>query len=146
MVDAAGERKKSLQVIRDVALDLLRRHSGVKRGDDDDRNVHCREHIHGHLDNADPAEDGDDQADNDDEIGRVDGKSRHEVPYDFGAESPARLITLGLNFVAVLQPGARSDYDAVAFLQVAGSDFDPFCASRCQGGLERSGSFRTVGR
>ena len=48
-----------------------------------------------------------------------------KLPTVLRAESAARRDHLGLNLVAVLEPGARADHDVVAFLQVSGSNFNP---------------------
>ena len=77
VVDAAGEGEEALQVIGDVAFDLLRRHSRVERRHDDHRNVHRREHVHRHSRDAAHAQNQDDQAGNDDEIRRANGKAGH---------------------------------------------------------------------
>ena len=49
MIDAAAERKESLERIGDVGFDLLRRHAVVKRRDDHDRNVDLRKKIDRHA-------------------------------------------------------------------------------------------------
>src|ERR1700722_2446777 len=104
MFDAACEREESFKMIGNVTLDLLRRHARVKRGDNDYGDVHRWEHIDRHLDNADPTKNGDNQANYDDEIRCFDSESRHDLPYDFGVESEARLISLGSTMLPAFSP------------------------------------------
>jgi hypothetical protein len=49
VVDAAAERKEALVGVGDVGFDLLRRHTGVERGDNDDGDVDLGEKIDGHA-------------------------------------------------------------------------------------------------
>ena len=59
MIDAAGQREEALQVIGDVAFDLLRRHPGIERRDCDHRDVHRRKEIDRHPRHADDTDERD---------------------------------------------------------------------------------------
>ena len=80
VVDAACQREQSFEWVGDVGFDLLRRHAGIKRGDDHDRNVDRRKQIHGHAHKRHGAHDGDAQTDHDNKEGILDGKAGHHFP------------------------------------------------------------------
>ncbi len=81
MIDAAGQREEALQVIGDVAFDLLRRHTRIKRRHNHYRHVHRREHIDRHASDAAHAEHKDHEADNDNQVRGADGKAGHAAPF-----------------------------------------------------------------
>ena len=77
MLDVAAQREEALETAGDVGLDLLRRHAGVERRDHNHGNIDRREQVDRHPGQAGDADDGDDQADDDDEIGIADRKAGH---------------------------------------------------------------------
>ncbi len=78
VVDVAAQSEKSLEGIRDVGFNLLRRHAGVKGGHDNDRDIDLREQVHGHAHHGGDANHRDHQADHDDEIRICQGKLGHQ--------------------------------------------------------------------
>lgn len=102
MVDSAGESELPFQVIGNVGLDLLGRHSRVKRSHGNDWQTDRREHIHRHVGDADRAEDHDDQAQNNDQVRIAYGESRHAT----GSSSLVVLVVDGVRFV----PGSFGVY------------------------------------
>ena len=80
MLNPAGQREEALQVIGDVAFDLLRRHAGVERGHSDYRDVHGREQIHGHAQNRHATQDRDNHADHNNQVRRLDREAGHYLP------------------------------------------------------------------
>src|ERR1700733_1138580 len=77
VVDIGAEGEETLEGVGDVAFDLLRRHAGVERGNDDDRNINGREEIDRHGDDVDDADDEYHESDHDDEEGIAEGKFGH---------------------------------------------------------------------
>ncbi len=77
MIDPAGEREEPLQVIGNIAFNLLGRHPRVKRRHNHYRDVHRREHIHRHLCDTHHSKNRDDRAHHQDQIRSVDCESRH---------------------------------------------------------------------
>lgn len=72
MIYAAGQRKPTFKRIGDIGFDLLRRHAGVKRGDDDDWNIDRRKEVNRHTNQGNGADDDDDQTQHDDKVGVLD--------------------------------------------------------------------------
>src|SRR5262249_33047058 len=89
----------------------------IERGDGHDRDVHRRKHVHGHLYQAGDAHDGDEQADDDDEIRIADSKFRHDNSTNLESGG------FGTDFYARLKPGAAAEDDDVALVE-AGADLD----------------------
>src|ERR1035437_6893535 len=77
MVDAAAESEESFKAAGNVGLDLLWRHSGIKRGHDDHRNVDSWKEIDGYANECRCPYDDDDEAQDDDERRIFDRESRH---------------------------------------------------------------------
>jgi hypothetical protein len=65
MIDTATQRKKSLERIGDVCLNLLGRHAGVKRRDHYHWNIDVGKKVDGHASDRGYADYRDDQADRD---------------------------------------------------------------------------------
>jgi hypothetical protein len=78
VIDIGAEGEKALEGVGDVAFDLLRRHAGVERGNDDDGNIDGREEIDRHGDDVDDADDQYHESDHDDEEGIAEGKLGHD--------------------------------------------------------------------
>ena len=78
VVDAGAEREEPLEAAGDVGLDLFGRHAVVERRDDHLRDVDVGEQIDRHPHEARQPDDDHDQADDDDEVGVAEGKSRHQ--------------------------------------------------------------------
>src|SRR4030095_6858813 len=77
VLDAGAQRAEAFEPARDIRLDLFRRHAGIERRHNDHWDVHRREHVDGHTDEARHAHNRDEQADNHDEIWIAYGKARH---------------------------------------------------------------------
>src|SRR5580698_5130907 len=77
VIDVAAQREEALIAVRNVGLDLLRRHARVERGNDNHWNLNWRKEIDGHADNGSNAHHDDGQTDHKNEIGITDRKEGH---------------------------------------------------------------------
>ncbi len=91
VVDARAQREEPLEASGDVGLDLLGRHAVVERHDDHLRDVDVGEQVDRHPHHARQSDDGDDQADDDDEVRVAEGEARHQrTPSAAAATASAR--------------------------------------------------------
>ena len=77
VIHPRSKREHALKLAGDVVFNLLRRHPGIKRRHDHHGNVDRRKQIHRHPDQAGHPHHTGDEADDDDEIRKADGESRH---------------------------------------------------------------------
>ena len=80
MFNSTRKSELPFKTAGDIRLDLFRWHAVVKRSDDHHRNVDVRKHVNRHAHESRPAQNGDDQCDDHDEVGRLDGETRHNFP------------------------------------------------------------------
>jgi hypothetical protein len=130
MFNTAGKREHALEVERDIALNLFRRHARVKRRDHDDRNIHRWKHVDRHSKNGNAADQRDYEADNNNKIGCFDGEAgqmltpllrRAVFRWLLGSVIIAA-HKFGLHGFARLQACVPSEDNQLGFLQ-AGADF-----------------------
>src|SRR5258708_33867151 len=119
VVDAAAHREEALKTARDIGFDLLRRHSVVKRRNHYHRDVHRWEHVHRHPDEAGDTDNSDNQADDDDEIGRPDREPRHLLTFLGSADRRDFRVHL----LSAVQTGAVADHHQISFRQ-SGANLD----------------------
>ncbi len=110
--DAAAQRQEPLQAIGDAVLHLLRRHSRIKGRDHHYRYVDPRKHVDSHPGDADSAQNGDDQAGNQDEVRRLDSEFRHLRALSI------RVRQFRFHPVAGAQAGSLPGDDQVRFAQL----------------------------
>ena len=77
MIDAASQCEETLVGASDIVLDLLRRHARKESGHNYHRNLDRREEVDRHLEDACNADDTNDEANYNDQIGIADGKFGH---------------------------------------------------------------------
>ena len=80
MIDAASQGEPPLEGVADVGLNLFGRHARIKSGDDHDGNVDRWKKIDRHAHQGNRADDGDDQANHNDEVGISDSEPGHQLP------------------------------------------------------------------
>src|SRR5579864_3279775 len=79
MLDTAAQSEKPLKSPRDVSFNLLRGHSGIECGNHHDRNIDLREKVYRHPHEHGRPDHGNHQANNNNEIRKLDRKLRHEL-------------------------------------------------------------------
>ena len=68
VIDSAAQGEETLERVRDIGFDLLRRHAAVKGGHFDHGNIDRRKHVHRHLHEGGEPKNADEKAYHDDEI------------------------------------------------------------------------------
>src|SRR5215472_6640004 len=80
VIHTARQREPPLKGVGDVGFHLFGWHAGIKRRDDHHGNIDRREKIDRHARQGNRADDGDEQANHNEEVGVFDGEPGHQLP------------------------------------------------------------------
>jgi len=83
VIHATGQGEKLFERVGDVRFNLLRRHAGIKCGDDHDGNVDRRKKINRHTNEGHGADNGHDQAGNNNEKWIFNREAGHQFSLPF---------------------------------------------------------------